>query len=92
MLATHRRRSAHFPQLCDDIDLRQSLFAVPCSAGSSQNAVLMPLLPSAVLGIQHPHRWQGDKELFEELAGSALAVEEGWATVQPSRNVRANSC
>lgn len=28
-----------------------------------------------------PHRWQGDKELFEELAGSALAVEEGWAMV-----------
>ena len=27
----------------------------------------MPLLPSAVLGIQHPHRWQGDKELFENL-------------------------
>jgi hypothetical protein len=37
--------------------------------------------PLLSLALNMPHRWQGDKELFEELAGSALAVEEGWAMV-----------
>ena len=45
-------------------------------------ARLAALFPLLALALNTPHRWQGDKELFEELAGSALAVEEGgdgWA-------------